>query len=519
MEDLSSRQRAVLRFLLGAQRPVSTAELAAELDLTPRQVSYCLKQLVPWLAERGCGLITRPGVGITVEATTEQRHALNNELGLNFPLRYVHTAEQRQQLLALLLTAAAEPYILHQLQQITGVSRSTVLADLDAVEAWLRTHQLRLDRRRNYGFSVEGAETRRRQALAAWLWGHLPWPNPVVRVNHQEGLYFGLSADPTAPPMVAMAQNLVQRCNPRSALRYVAELEASLGGRFSDDGALFLALVLAVQGYRLATRHPVALPTDVTERLRSVALWPGVEKVGRRLAWTLASEWRDEETAYLTMYVLATPRTERWPGDLESQTSFEEITQHLMQRIAGAFGLANLAHDATLRDGLLLHLVPAYYRRVFDLWFPPMAPAEGPRHVPAHQHRLAYELALEVHSRTGVMIPMDEVENIAMLLEAALIRERPAAVQQILVVCPSGMATAQLLVARLKARFPHMGTLVVRSLRQLTAHDMESADLVITTLPLPEHLVGEHQVIQVHPSLPTEDVQRITYWLQTRSHK
>lgn len=519
MEALSSRQRAVLQFLLDAQGPVSATELAEALDLTPRQVSYCVQQLVPWLAQRGCGLSTRPGVGIAMEATAEQRQALRRELGPIAPSRYVHTSDQRQQLLALLLVAAPEPYILYQLQQLTGASRSTVLADLEAVEAWLRTHQLVLERRRNFGLWVEGSEVRRRQALAAWMWGQVPWSNPVVQVSHQDGLTFRLAADPSAPPLVVQAQSVVRRCDPRQTLRLVAELEASLGGRFSDDGALFLALMLAIQGHRLAGRRLAALPAEVIEWVRSQAVWTTAEKTGRRLAWTLGTQWHDEETAFLSMYVLATPRTERWPGDLESPSPFDEIVQHLMQRVAGAFGLSSLAHDATLRDGLLVHLVPAYFRRKFDLWFPPMAPILGPRHVPAVQHRLAYELALEFHNHTGVMIPMDEVENIAMLLEAAYLREKPATAQQILVVCPSGMATAQLLVARLKVRFPNLGSFVVRSLRQLTAHDIAGAELVITTLSLPESLVGQHDVIQVHPSLSAEDVQRITQWLQTRSQK
>lgn len=519
MERLSIRQRSLLQFLLAAEHPVSTAELAAELRLTPRQVSYGLKQVETWLAERGCCLSAKPGVGIMLEASAEQRQALRKALGMSSPSRYVHTADQRQQLLGLLLLTANEPFILQHLQQLTNVSRSTVLADLEGVEAWFQSQHLGLVRRRNYGFGVEGSEFHRRQALAAWIWGHTPWPKPVVRISHQGGLNFELSADPEAPPIVGQVQAILRRCDPAYTLRYVAELEAGLGGRFSDDGALFLALILAIQGYRLSARHYVGVAAESLERLRSMPIWPIVEKTGRRLAWTVAGEWHPEENAYLSMYILATPRNERWPGDLETHLAFDSLVSQLMQRVAGAYGLSGLAHDSTLRDGLLLHLIPAYFRRHFDLWLPPMAPDPGLRATRTTEHRLAYELALEVHNHTGVMIPADEIENIAMLLEAAYIRERPAAVRQILVVCPSGMATAQLLVARLKARFPNMGNFVVRSLRHLSPYDLDHADLVITTVPLSESLIGQQEVIRVHPWLLSEDIHRITQWLHTRGQK
>jgi mannitol operon transcriptional antiterminator len=519
MEGLTVRQRNLLQILLDAEQPVSMAELAVELRLTPRQVSYCLKQIESWLAERGYRLSSKPGVGVVLDVTSGQRQDLRQVLGIPSPSRYAYVAEQRQPLLALLLLTANEPFILQRLQQLTNVSRSTVLADLEGVEVWFQSQHLHLMRRRNYGFWVEGSEFHRRQALAAWIWGHMPWPNPMVRVSHQEGLRFTLTAAPEAPPIVGQVQAVLRRCDPAQTLRYVAELEAGLGGRFSDDGALFLAIILAIQGYRLGFRHYVKLAAESLDRLRQVPIWSIVEKTGRRLAWTVASEWSPEENGYLSMYVLATPRNERWPGDLETHIAFDTLVQQLMQRVAGAYGLSGLAHDSTLRDGLLLHLIPAYFRRYFDLWLPPMTPAPGARGTRTTEHRLAYELALEVHNHTGVMIPADEVENIAMLLEAAYIRERPAAARQILVVCPSGMATAQLLVARLKARFPYMGAFVVRSLRHLSPYDFDHADLVITTIPLPESLVGHREVIQVHPWLLPEDIHRITQWLHTRSQK
>jgi mannitol operon transcriptional antiterminator len=82
-----------------------------------------------------------------------------------------------------------------------------------------------------------------------------------------------------------------------------------------------------------------------------------------------------------------------------------------------------------------------------------------------------------------------------------------------MVICPSGMATAQLLVARLHARFPNLSNLEVISLRDLTPALISSADLILTTVPLPRQYANNPKVIQVHPLLIPEDIETITQFL------
>jgi hypothetical protein len=59
------------------------------------------------------------------------------------------------------------------------------------------------------------------------------------------------------------------------------------------------------------------------------------------------------------------------------------------------------------------------------------------------------------------------------------------------------MATAQLLTARLKTRFPHLGKLTVVSFRELDTERIASADLIITLMPLPDDFGKDKPIIQV----------------------
>ena len=122
-------------------------------------------------------------------------------------------------------------------------------------------------------------------------------------------------------------------------------------------------------------------------------------------------------------------------------------------------------------------------------------------------------MAALINKHTSVKLPEAEINNIAALLRAARIRIRPYRFRQVIIVCPSGMATAQLLVARLEARFPRLGPLKVFSMRELNTERMAQADLIITTVPLAEEISEQIDVIQVHPLLLPEDVEAITEYL------
>jgi mannitol operon transcriptional antiterminator len=235
--------------------------------------------------------------------------------------------------------------------------------------------------------------------------------------------------------------------------------------------------------------------------------------VAKRLGWRLSPEWGDADIAGVAMHILAAPRNERWPGDLELDAAFSEVMGEVMEHIVNAYETSEMEQDRTLHDGIVNHVIPACLRQKFDLWHPSPPPATSLSEKYTSEHEIANELAALINKHTSVKLPEAEINNIAALLRAARIRIRPYRFRQVIIVCPSGMATAQLLVARLEARFPRLGPLKVVSMRELNTERMAQADLIITTVPLAEEISEQIDVIQVHPLLLPEDVEAITEYL------
>ncbi len=513
MSTLTTRQRDLLQQLLSSNEPLSASQLADEVDLTARQVNYDLKGLKGWLAQHDIPLRVTPGVGSALDCSPAQSKILANELAASSRLQLVLTAEQRQQLLALALLVSEEPFILYQLQQLTQVSRTTILKDLTALSEWVYSQALELKRRTNYGIWIEGDEPNRRHAIASLLWGEAPLGTPLFQVSHACGLEFSLADDAELLPIVKKINKLIKEWDTTAALNQVAYVEAQLGGRFTDDAVLYLSLIFSIQNGRVQHKHPVSLNEQTISWLKSLAVWPVAADIARRLGWRQSSSWPVDEVATIAMHILTAPRNERWPGDLDIDHIFHGTIEELVESISQAYGLPNLSQDSTLKDGLVNHIIPACLRLRFGLWAPASLFPTGLSTKYAFENDLARTLADIVEQRTQLTLPEHEINNIALLLRAAYIRERPNKLQEVLIVCPSGMATAQLLIARLKARFPRLGQFKVVSMRELDRGLASSAELIISTVPLPAKISEWTQVIQVHPLLLPEDVEAITQWL------
>jgi mannitol operon transcriptional antiterminator len=517
MTSLTLNQKKILQYLLNSAVPVSVADLAAELNLTPRQTSYRLKTVRSWLARRDVTLESTPGVGISVNCSPLQRQELINELSTQNDNPIILTAAQRQQLLALALLAAAEPLLVNWLGYISEVSRTTIFKDLEQIETWSDSFGLTLIRRPNYGIVYDGPEKAHQQALTSLLWGgdDIPFTPPLTAMAHGAGLVFTLD-NYTTPQIVRHANTLLEGFDTQAAFSWVAIAEDRLGGRFTDNAVLQLALALAVQVQRVNAGHQLTCDPDQLAWLKAQRVWPVAAEVTRIIWPDRSPAVADPEIAGMAMQLLAGLRDHISPGELDLEPALAALVNRLMNEVAQAFDTPGLSHDMSLRDGLLAHVIPVLMRQRFGLWAPSSWSDGALSQEYQREYEIARILAGLVAEETGVKLPEGEIDTLTMLLRAAFVRERPVHPRRTYIICPSGMATAQLLVARLEARFPSLEILGVLSMRELTVERVADANLLITTVPIVSPRPSL-QVIQVHQLLLRKDIEVITNWLEEAS--
>ncbi len=390
----------------------------------------------------------------------------------------------------------------------------TILKDLDEIEKWMQSRRLTLIRKPHFGIQASGVEHDCQQALAELLWGETSFSgDPVTEITHAEGLKFNLQSDAQHLPLVQAVGDYLASLPTRRAIGLVAKAEEQLGGRFTDDAVLHLALVFAILSKRIQGGNHLEVGQKSIESLQSAKIWAVASYVAGRLGRESSSLWQPDDVAGVAMEMMAAPRNEVFPGELERESDFSALSERLMEHISYSFGIPKIKHDRTLQNGLLNNIIPAYYRQRYNLWFPVALNNASLPDKHDEEFLVAQEISQLVHEFTGVTLPQSEINNLVVLLRAAFIRNRAYRFNRVIVICPSGMATAQLLVARLHARFPNLSNLEVISLRDLTPALVSSSDLILTTVPLPRQYSNNPKVILVHPLLMPEDIEAITQFL------
>lgn len=510
---LTNRQRDILKILLEANKPISSVELAQLLHLTSRQVTYSLPAVREWLKQHDKDLESHPSVGFSLALTRKQAMALQQEIDVQSGTQIVLSISQRQQLLALFLLVKGGPFILSQLEEILQVSRMTVFKDLDEIEAWFSQGRIKMTRKPHFGVQAECNENARQQAIAQIVWGETPFSkDPIAAVTHAEGLFFDLKGHVRLLPILEYINTFFSQINMRRTVGLVTKAEEELGGRFTDDAVLNLSLIFAIMANRVQGDHHLEIDPQVIRELESMHIWQVAAFIAHRLGRDSNTVWKKSDITGVAMELLAAQRNEILPGELVRNQVFELDIRRIMAHISESFNISKLKHDQTLQNGLLNNIIPACFRQRFDLWFPDsLTLVELPGQF-SREFGIARGIVDIVQENTGVLLGEHDLNSLVMLLRAAYIRNR-SYLEHVIVVCPSGMATAQLLVARLTARFPYLSSLEVVSLRDLTYALVLSADLILTTVPLSRQYASNPKVIQVHPLLMPEDIEAITQFL------
>lgn len=495
---LDSRVIRILRWLLDQNRPRSTSDLAADLRLSQRVVRYRLGAAEAYLRSMGAELSRRRGSGLWLEADDETRSLIRSDLAETGSAPRVYAPEERVHVvLAHLLTAAPESTSVDDLERILEVSKASARRDLQRAEPWLTTRGLSVVRRPGVGISVVGTESAIRQALVQLMLEAVP--EAVLRELCTTG--FGESALARVRLPAGIRDHI--RMLPLQTCWKLVSASPISWTVAQGNSELVFSLYLAVTASRLAAGDEISLETGQHRSLVDHPVAATAAGIAVEFSTLVGISLPDQEVAGITEYLLGLATLSSAPPESEGER--EELLDELL-RVAAEQLHPTLEADPELRRGLSLHLERLAVRLRYGL----------PVHNPLLKEVVTrYPEIHHVSERLGKLIEValkspiaeDEIGYITMYLSGALERSRLAPRRKALVVCPSGMATAWVLVSRIQSEFPQLELVSVVAARDYEGSLTADIDLVISTVGLAHR---EVPVVVVSPLLTPDDVRHIS---------
>ena len=369
-----------------------------------------------------------------------------------------------------------------ELAERTGLSRTTLLKDLERVEGLLVARGLTLERRRHYGIRVQGDEQAVRRAFTHY----------VVEVQAE--------LDPIKDYQAFKEridnQNLKNRLYSILASNHISVSDVAFDNIFEH---------YAVMLYRISQQHAALVTEDDAEARE--AFLDAAQEIAEYTWQLMGIELPPAEVRFLALGIQSkstiTTLTAAERGSV--RTAVEEILEELDREYRTSYG-----SDAALIDSLVLHVVPLLTRISHDLQLKnPVLDQIQTTCANAFTITLRFVELLQCHYDLAAPTA-DEIGFLALHFAASTERERSQRldrIKRIVAICATGAGTASLIKIKLKSIFPQAEVQTI-SERALEGYDGRLPDLFLSTIPCGTEFRGV-PIIHVKNFLDPEELLRI----------
>ncbi|GAA0134393.1 mannitol operon transcriptional activator MtlR [Paenibacillus sp. YSY-4.3] len=489
---MSTRQRRIVELLFNQQNEITAADIAAEIGTSTRTIHRELIDIEPALAAHGIKLHKKSGIGIKIEADSEQIELFKQELNLSVPAEY--SPEERKILILCKLLQYDEPMKLFTLAHELNVTMPTISSDLDQLEDQINEQQLTLVRKRGYGVELTGKEQAKRQMISLLAIKYLD--DSDLFGHHDEH-----SDQAVVHPLTTQLLRMVGKEQFFKLERALWQINKQWPIRLPEAAYTRLLIRLSVALTRI--EHSCLIRQDQEQ-----AVQPGTSSAKdngqlARLLQLLELELPQAEEVYLGSLLRGEAQHELGLLVNHNDMSLIETVTELIRYIEIKTQISFM-NDRSLVEGLIQHMHPAFQR---------IASGIAIRNPILTQIKKDYDELFSI-VRQGVdkfvqtlHVPDEEVGYIVMHFGAAIERSKqfPWKVRAVLV-CTSGIGSSKLLAVRISKELPQIELIGHLSWYEAVRLPADNYDLIISTVNLP---LASDRYIKISPLLTEDEAVRL----------
>lgn len=491
---LLARERKILVLLYSKKRKFTTNELANALHVSMRTIKTDIKRIMEELEgeNTGCTINTKAGQGIWITYDEMGRQYLDNLLmnGDNFSFVL---PENRKYYVALRLLDAEDYISMESIAESMYVSKGTIVNSINELTPAMEKMGLILEKKVKYGMRLLGEEGKLRIARAY----------VIRKLVSNQGNYIS-----------SKLQQFFEEIDLEKINDIIQEAEKKLEFILPDTSYSELVIQLAIIVKRIGKGKSCTLE----EELNKYSLkkeWNIMQYISKRLEEEFKIRLSDGDRSYLLINLLGINAQNEAPLAEESLSNIEEldatslkIWEEILKETGDVYS-ENLVKDNMLKCALFMHLSAMFNRLRHQIRLENCM-KHMVREELVYEVEVASYMARLISERFNVELGENEICDIAMYLGASLEREKAQkglCKPTIIVVCGSGMGTAQFIEARLVRMFPNI---TISKILPITLAKTEikpgNQDFVISTVPL---VLEGVDVISVSPVLTENDVLAI----------
>ncbi|ETI68510.1 BglG family transcription antiterminator [Neobacillus vireti] len=487
MLSLTKRQKDILQFLTESSEPITAEWIAKEIGISDRTVRKEMKLLQQDSGMLGIEIESIRGKGYQMKVLNSEFLSTKSSLLFEENNQSATFMEQEDRVRYLLKRLLLAPDFIRfeTLEEETFVSRSTLQQDLKIVRQMIKKYKLKITNRPHYGTKVEGDEYKKRSCLS----------NLILRENGDISLKGGPLQLVEGELFEKIKEVLIKKVNDHQINISDVELENLTIHIVIACKRIKEGFIIDPLGVQLGNEHAF-------EKMVSLEVIKEVETI-------TGLSFPKSEIDYIMVHLLGTKLLTR-----EEVTDFGEfdevntLVNCMIEKLRSEF-IWDFHNDIEFIKGITLHLRPAMNRLRYGLNMRnPLLNQTKTKFPSAFEGAVVASKCIEdyLNKETGE----NEIAYIALHIGAALerMKEKQKQAKRVLLVCATGMGSAQLLFYHLQNVFKSDIEIVdTISFYNLTTYNLSGIDFIISTIPIKESL--GIPVLVVHTFLEEEDITTI----------
>jgi transcriptional antiterminator len=490
--------------LLNSEGPVKIDNIAQQLKVSNRTVRNDLIMVEQFLKDRELTLQKRPGIGIQLQGADQTRLQVANEVRVHTYSIEPYSPQERKNNILKRLFMSEGSVTIKKIAQELYVSNVTIQKDLENIEKWLKSFDLKLVRRTNYGIKIAGREENCRNAIANLIVSNRGY------TELQEMLY-----NDSAPKIDYNTRNKLAgliNIDYQRLEKIVNRSEETMGYQFTTEAFASLVIHIAIAIKRLQDGRDIILSHATLADLKTKNEYQFAKQIADDIQDQFGIKLPDQEIGYILFHILGS-KLQRSPdqdiGVIFEGEDDQELAIIMAKEIISIAQKAlsvDFSHDKQALHGLVLHLRPTINRLEYDLNLRNPLLQQIKEDYP-EIFGVAWIASTVFERHLGKKITEEEIGYIALHLGAAIERQKKPV--RALVVCPSGMGRSQFLAIKLERHFKEIEISKVTSIITLQHTILQDIDLIISTVPV----TAPKPVLVISPLLNQTDILKLSTYI------
>jgi mannitol operon transcriptional antiterminator len=506
--SVTDRCFGIIIYLLKQNKKLTVKQIADNFNVSERTIRYDLDLIDSYLKENNVNLIRKSKLGVWIEDVTGAKEKLRDNLDLSKSYKnQIFSNDERKKIILYLLFKSNEPINIRDISEKTNVSRTTVINDINNVEEWLSEKGISLIRKPNYGIEISCSEISWRRAVSDYFCENFDKSSMLNLLNLTKLKDFKNSRIDTL--MFNLIKEMFYEIDVNKLDKYIGFIEEELGIKFTDAAFAGIIFHISLSLSRLKQDKKVDMPCSQLNSLKKTKEYQIVQLLTDNLETDYKIKIPDSEIAYLTLHILGSKLSKDIPDSKGKENNkLREVIRVIVYKASILLGV-DLTNDKELMNGLMMHIKPAVSRMKYGLSiYNPLLKQIKSSY--SNLFNICKKLCEEFKENMDLTVNEDEIGYITIHIGAALERNKSNKIKKqmnVIVVCPTGIGTVNMLSSRIKQEFPGLIIREKVSLLELNEDLIKDVDAIISTVPIENSFTKP--LLHVGPLLSNEDISLI----------